>query len=66
MLVVDDELSARNLLARDLNSNGFRVDAAGSGEEALFDLKSRSYDCVGMDLKMPGEQAGTLSSYRRL
>ena len=54
VLVVDDELNVWNLLARYLDSNGFRVDAAGSGEEALFDLKSRSYDCVVMDLKMPG------------
>lgn len=54
VLVVEDEINIRNLLARYLNSRGFTVDTAENGEEAWTDLKSRSYDCVVMDLKMPG------------
>lgn len=54
VLVVDDEPMIRNLLARHLRSGGFSVDTAENGEQAWQNVQSRSYDCVIVDLKMPG------------
>lgn len=54
ILVVEDEPNIRDLLARCLTSNGFRVDIAENGEQAWENVQSKSYDCVIMDLKMPG------------
>jgi len=54
ILIVDDEPSIRNLLARVFETKDFVVDLAGSGDEALRMLVAERYDCVLLDLKMPG------------
>ena len=54
MLLVDDEPNIREFLFRSLELKGFTVDLAGDGEEALRRLQGRVYDCILLDLKMPG------------
>lgn len=55
MLVVDDEPSIREILADYLgNLRGHRVATAGGGQEALDQFKPGVWDCVFLDLKMPG------------
>ena len=51
---VDDEPHIRDLLARVLELERYTVDLAVEGEEAWRKLREQSYDCVVLDLKMPG------------
>jgi two-component system phosphate regulon response regulator OmpR len=55
LLVVDDDSRIRSLLTRFLGSNGFRVTAAESAEEARRQLASLAFDLLVVDVMMPGE-----------
>ncbi len=54
ILVVDDDKDNVTLVARTLEHEGFRVETANSGEEALERLKRVSPDLVLLDINMPG------------
>jgi PAS domain S-box-containing protein len=54
LLVVDDDGTNRNLLARLFESKGFRVECAGSGDEALSRVRDGQIDLVLLDMNMPG------------
>ena len=54
LLVVDDEPHIRELLAQSLELLRYTVDLAEGGEEAWRKLQSMPYDCILLDLKMPG------------
>ena len=54
ILVVDDEPSVRQLLARVLEMAEYDVDVAEDGASAIELLKQRPYDLLFTDLKMPG------------
>ena len=54
VLVVDDDLAIRQLLATKLKLCGFATTACGSGEEALKLLANQSFDAIISDLNMPG------------
>ena len=54
LLYVDDEAPMRVAFARALAPRGYRVDVAGSGEEALRMAAAASYPVVVTDLAMPG------------
>jgi len=55
ILVVDDEAVTRVSLADALRLEGYQVDTAASGEEALSLQRKRGpFDLVILDLKMPG------------
>lgn len=53
ILVVDDEKSIRKALSEILVTEGYKVDEAVDGLEALNLIKARKYDCVLSDIKMP-------------
>lgn len=56
ILVVDDEVTARNALARLLRREGYEVETAGNGREALAALEAPGAhrpDLVLLDLMMP-------------
>ncbi len=53
ILVVDDKDSMRNMLFDTLTEEGYRVDAAGDGKQAIDLVRNKSYDLVLTDLKMP-------------
>jgi two-component system NtrC family sensor kinase len=52
-LVVEDERALGEAVAATLTDEGFRVDRAEDGEEALARLRERHYDVIICDLKMP-------------
>ncbi|MCU0700322.1 MAG: sigma-54 dependent transcriptional regulator [Myxococcaceae bacterium] len=52
LLVVDDQRNMRATTALLLRAEGFTVDEAGAGDEALALLAQRSYDLLLTDLKM--------------
>ncbi len=54
VLVVDDDPGVTTLLARGLRYEGFGVDVASSGEEALHLVKRGRPDLVVLDVMMPG------------
>lgn len=53
VLIVDDELNMRLVLAAMLKKEGYEVSSAADGSEALAILKSGGIDAVISDLKMP-------------
>jgi signal transduction histidine kinase len=52
-LVIEDEKALNEAVAAALADEGFEVDRAANGEEALSRLAERPYDLVICDLKMP-------------
>jgi PAS domain S-box-containing protein len=52
-LVVEDEIALSEAVAAALADDGFIVDRAADGEEALAQLRMQLYDVVICDLKMP-------------
>ena len=52
-LVVDDDAGIRVLVTRILARNGFMVDSARDGAEAIEMLLQRDYDVIALDLMMP-------------
>jgi len=54
ILVVDDDASLRELIMLRLEANGFRVEAADSGETALARLAVSRPDAVLTDMQMAG------------
>lgn len=56
ILVVDDETDLVELVSYNLRKEGFDVDSALNGEEALLRLKKASYDILILDLMLPGIQ----------
>jgi len=53
ILLVDDDHSLRNMLSFVLGKEGYQVDEAVSGLDALKKLKNRKYDLVISDIRMP-------------
>ena len=54
LLVVDDEATARRALATLLSDDGYHVETAASGEEALEKLAASPPDVLLTDVRMPG------------
>ncbi|MFC3118118.1 phosphate regulon transcriptional regulator PhoB [Jhaorihella thermophila] len=53
VLVVEDEPAQREVLAYNLEAEGFRVLRAGDGEEALLQIRETPPDIVVLDWMMP-------------
>ena len=53
LLIVDDERSMRELLGIYLRREGYRIETAQGGAEAMAALKTRTFDVVITDLRMP-------------
>ena len=54
ILVADDEESIRWVLSKSLTKQGYQVDLACDGKEALLMSRKQSYDLAVLDIKMPG------------
>ncbi len=54
ILVIDDEAGIRESLEVLLSLEGYKVAAAGDGEEGLRRLEGESFDLVLLDLALPG------------
>jgi len=53
ILVVEDEINQGLLYEEELTDEGYEVDVANSGEEALEMVAGKSYDLVVLDIGMP-------------
>lgn len=54
ILVVDDESTIRTLIEYNLSQEGFIVDTAEDGDEALQKAEGQDYDLILLDLMLPG------------
>jgi len=54
LLVVDDDNAFRSLVRIALSDEGFDVDEAPTGEQALDAVRQKAYDLILLDVKMPG------------
>lgn len=54
VLVVEDEPAQREVLAYNLESEGFRVIKAGDGNEALLLIEEEESDLILLDWMLPG------------
>ncbi len=54
ILIIDDELTLRQTLARILQQAGFEVTTAESANQAFAFIENTSFDLVYLDLRMPG------------
>ena len=64
ILVIEDEIDTRELLAFTLGLDGHHVETAKDGREALELLAGRSYDVILSNLRRPGMNGEDL--YRRV
>jgi two-component system response regulator (stage 0 sporulation protein F) len=53
ILVVEDEQHQRELYAMELQDEGYEVDQASNGREAVEKVKNEKYDLVVLDIRMP-------------
>jgi DNA-binding NtrC family response regulator len=54
LLLVDDEQAFREVIAERLADHGYRVQQAGTGEEAVERLSEFAFDILITDLRLPG------------
>ena len=54
ILIIDDELTLRQTLARVLQHAGFEATTAESGEQGLAFLETTRFDLIYLDIRMPG------------
>ncbi|PJA76732.1 Fis family transcriptional regulator [bacterium CG_4_9_14_3_um_filter_65_15] len=54
LLIVDDELHVRESLSHWFTEDGYDVETANGGHEALAALGRKSFDVIISDIKMPG------------
>ena len=65
ILIVDDERNVRNHLSMVLEAEGYKVDTASSGDEALTKVKEGLYDIAFVDIQMPKMNGLELLGYLR-
>lgn len=54
VLIVDDEEDVLELVRYNLNKNGYRVQTATTGEEALTKARAKLPNLIILDLMLPG------------
>ena len=54
LLIVDDDDAARTAIRSMLRGDGVVIDEAASAEEALAQTERTAYDCIVLDLGLPG------------
>jgi cyclic di-GMP phosphodiesterase len=65
VLIVDDDLAVRELMARWVGALGLRAETAGSAGEALTTLRAHHYDLAIIDVMMPGHDGLWLTEQLR-
>jgi len=53
ILVVDDEEALRTVLSGELAGEGYKVETASDGDEAIDIVKKNKFDLILLDIKMP-------------
>ncbi|MGB9773739.1 MAG: response regulator [Bacteroidota bacterium] len=53
ILVVDDDETLRSVLSNELKNEGYIVETAADGDEAIKIVKQRKFDLALLDIKLP-------------
>jgi len=53
--VIEDEKKISSFIVRGLSEQSYAVDTADDGDEGLFLAETNEYDCIVLDLMMPGK-----------
>jgi DNA-binding NtrC family response regulator len=53
ILVVDDQEDLRTVLSNELSSEGYDIETASDGDEAIASVQKSRFDLVLLDIKMP-------------
>jgi len=53
ILVVDDEEALRSVLSSELSGEGYQVETASDGDEAISTIQNKKFDLILLDIKMP-------------
>jgi DNA-binding NtrC family response regulator len=53
ILIVEDEVNIREALSDILQQNGYNVDTAGNGQEAIQKSKTKFFNLALLDIKLP-------------
>lgn len=53
ILIIEDDTFLQGLAANKLQGEGFVVNTASNGNQAISDLGQNSYDCIILDLMLP-------------
>jgi two-component system, OmpR family, response regulator len=54
VLIVEDEMKMAGLLRRGLRNEGFAIDLADRGEDAIWMAEATDYDAIVLDVMLPG------------
>jgi len=54
LLIVEDEVVQGRSLAEELREDGYEVDFVPSGQEAVKKVQDQKYNCVILDIYLPG------------
>jgi two-component system phosphate regulon response regulator OmpR len=65
ILIVDDDERIRDLLGSYLRQNGFRVTQAENGATARAQMEGLAFDCIVLDVMMPGESGFAIAESLR-
>ncbi len=69
ILIAEDEKFQRELYAVELADEGYEVDQASNGKEALNMVNTQEYDIIILDIRMPGmdgiEALGKITSRKK-
>ena len=60
LLLAEDDAKVAGALARGLRAEGYAVDIATTGDEALFHARVHDYDAVVLDVMLPGPDGVTV------
>jgi DNA-binding NtrC family response regulator len=60
LLIVDDKEQMRDVLQKFLAAEGYRIETAASGKEALEKISVENYNLILTDIKMPGMDGNEL------
>jgi signal transduction histidine kinase/DNA-binding response OmpR family regulator/HAMP domain-containing protein len=66
VLVVEDEPQQREQIVKLMQPLGARTTAVATGEEAVAELANRSFDCIVVDLGLPGMSAWQVIDHVRV
>ena len=53
VLLTEDDPDIARMIAKGLREQGYAVDIAGDGEQALYNAEVHSYDVVILDVRLP-------------
>ena len=54
ILVIEDDEDIQELILHNLSNEGYRVTVATTGEDGLLKLKKDPFDCILLDIMLPG------------